>query len=107
MNRTKVDPNAVEDVIFGCCDTIGAQAGDHGRLQLTIHIVQAFFGGDPLMGFRQRLDTLAALPVVIRLLLRDRYAAIRSPRRGGEQSHGLAQLLLGGRGVAAVIKRST
>jgi len=31
MERTQVDPNAVEDVIFGCCDTIGSQAGDIAR----------------------------------------------------------------------------
>ncbi len=31
MERTGVDPNAVEDVIFGCCDTIGSQAGDIAR----------------------------------------------------------------------------
>lgn len=31
MTRTGVDPNAVEDVIFGCCDTIGSQAGDIAR----------------------------------------------------------------------------
>jgi len=31
MARTGVDPNAVEDVIFGCCDTIGSQAGDIAR----------------------------------------------------------------------------
>jgi len=31
MDRTGVDPNAVEDVIFGCCDTIGPQAGDIAR----------------------------------------------------------------------------
>jgi len=29
--RTGVDPGAVEDVIFGCCDTIGSQAGDIAR----------------------------------------------------------------------------
>ncbi|HEY8154949.1 MAG TPA: acetyl-CoA C-acetyltransferase [Myxococcota bacterium] len=29
--RTGVDPAAVEDVIFGCCDTIGPQAGDVAR----------------------------------------------------------------------------
>src|SRR5512134_3440339 len=29
--RTGVDPAAVEDVIFGCCDTIGSQAGDIAR----------------------------------------------------------------------------
>jgi acetyl-CoA C-acetyltransferase len=29
--RTGVDPSAVEDVIFGCCDTIGPQAGDVAR----------------------------------------------------------------------------
>jgi acetyl-CoA C-acetyltransferase len=31
MTRTGVDPGAVEDVIFGCCDTIGPQAGDIAR----------------------------------------------------------------------------
>jgi acetyl-CoA C-acetyltransferase len=29
--RTGVDPAAVEDVIFGCCDTLGPQAGDIAR----------------------------------------------------------------------------
>ncbi|HVN38523.1 MAG TPA: acetyl-CoA C-acetyltransferase [Myxococcota bacterium] len=31
MARTGIDPGAVEDVIFGCCDTIGPQAGDIAR----------------------------------------------------------------------------
>jgi acetyl-CoA C-acetyltransferase len=31
VERTGVDPGAVEDVIFGCCDTIGPQAGDIAR----------------------------------------------------------------------------
>ncbi len=31
MARTGVDPSAVDDVIFGCCDTIGPQAGDIAR----------------------------------------------------------------------------
>ncbi len=31
MHRTGVDPHAVEDVIFGCCDTLGPQAGDIAR----------------------------------------------------------------------------
>jgi acetyl-CoA C-acetyltransferase len=31
MARSGVDPGAVEDVIFGCCDTIGSQAGDIAR----------------------------------------------------------------------------
>ena len=31
VERTQVDPAAVEDVIFGCCDTIGSQAGDIAR----------------------------------------------------------------------------
>ena len=29
--RTGVDANAVDDVVWGCCDTIGPQAGDLGR----------------------------------------------------------------------------
>ena len=31
LDRTGVDPAAVEDVIFGCVDTIGPQAGDIAR----------------------------------------------------------------------------
>jgi acetyl-CoA C-acetyltransferase len=31
VERTAVDPTAVEDVIFGCVDTIGPQAGDIAR----------------------------------------------------------------------------
>jgi acetyl-CoA C-acetyltransferase len=31
VDRTGIDPRAVEDVIFGCVDTIGGQAGDIAR----------------------------------------------------------------------------
>jgi acetyl-CoA C-acetyltransferase len=31
MDRTGIDPAAVEDVVFGCVDTIGGQAGDIAR----------------------------------------------------------------------------
>ncbi|MDH4984670.1 acetyl-CoA C-acetyltransferase [Aminobacter anthyllidis] len=31
LARTGVDPNAVDDVIYGCTDTIGSQAGDIAR----------------------------------------------------------------------------
>jgi acetyl-CoA C-acetyltransferase len=31
VRRTGVDPAAVDDVIMGCCDTIGSQAGDVAR----------------------------------------------------------------------------
>ena len=31
MTRTGVDPGSVDDVILGCCDTIGSQAGDVAR----------------------------------------------------------------------------
>jgi len=31
MERTGIDPGAVDDVIMGCCDTIGSQAGDVAR----------------------------------------------------------------------------
>ncbi|EFC86647.1 acetyl-CoA C-acetyltransferase [Parafrankia sp. EUN1f] len=31
MRRTGIDPGAVDDVIFGCTDTIGSQAGDIAR----------------------------------------------------------------------------
>src|SRR6266850_6395903 len=31
IERTKIDPAAVDDVVFGCVDTIGPQAGDIAR----------------------------------------------------------------------------
>lgn len=31
MQRSGVDPAAVDDVVYGCCDTIGSQAGDIAR----------------------------------------------------------------------------
>jgi len=31
MKRTGIDPGAVEDVVFGCVDTVGGQAGDIAR----------------------------------------------------------------------------
>ena len=31
MRRTGVDPAAVDDVVLGCCDTLGSQAGDIAR----------------------------------------------------------------------------
>lgn len=31
MQRTGIDPGAVDDVVWGCCDTIGPQAGDIAR----------------------------------------------------------------------------
>jgi acetyl-CoA C-acetyltransferase len=31
MDRTGIDPSAVEDVVFGCVDTVGGQAGDIAR----------------------------------------------------------------------------
>ena len=31
IDRTGIDPGAVDDVVFGCLDTIGAQAGDIAR----------------------------------------------------------------------------
>ena len=31
MDRAGIDPGAVDDVVMGCCDTIGSQAGDVAR----------------------------------------------------------------------------
>ncbi len=31
VKRTGIDPTLVDDVVWGCCDTIGPQAGDIGR----------------------------------------------------------------------------
>jgi acetyl-CoA C-acetyltransferase len=31
VERTGIDPGAVDDVVMGCCDTIGSQAGDVAR----------------------------------------------------------------------------
>ena len=39
MDRTGVDPSAVEDVYFGCVDAIGPQAGDIARTARTDHSI--------------------------------------------------------------------
>jgi acetyl-CoA C-acetyltransferase len=31
VERTGIDPGAVEDVVFGCCDNVGSQSGDIAR----------------------------------------------------------------------------
>lgn len=31
IERTGIDPGGIDDVVWGCCDTIGPQAGDIGR----------------------------------------------------------------------------
>jgi acetyl-CoA C-acetyltransferase len=31
VERTGIDPGAVEDVVYGCCDAVGPQSGDIGR----------------------------------------------------------------------------
>ena len=31
VDRTGIDAGAVEDVVFGCCDAVGSQAGDIAR----------------------------------------------------------------------------
>ena len=31
VERTGIDPGAVEDVVFGCCDAVGSQSGDIAR----------------------------------------------------------------------------
>src|SRR3954470_4463394 len=31
LDRAKVDPMQIDDVVWGCCDAIGPQAGDIGR----------------------------------------------------------------------------
>src|SRR5690242_11306818 len=31
LARTRIDPEAVDDVVFGCVDTVGPQAGDIAR----------------------------------------------------------------------------
>src|SRR3954452_21850729 len=31
VHRTGIDPNAVEDAVFGCVDTVGGQPGDIAR----------------------------------------------------------------------------
>ena len=31
VDRSGIDPSAVDDVVFGCVDTIGPQAGDIAR----------------------------------------------------------------------------
>jgi acetyl-CoA C-acetyltransferase len=39
LARTQVDPLAVDDVVFGCVDTVGPQAGDIARTTL-VHALE-------------------------------------------------------------------
>src|SRR5438445_362146 len=70
MERTGVDPGAVEDVIFGCCDTVGSQAGDIARTcwlaaGLPLHVPGVTI--DRQCGSSQQSVHFAALPGMLKL----------------------------------------
>ena len=41
MGRVGIDPDAVDDVVWGCTDTIGGQAGDIGRTAWLVAVLHA------------------------------------------------------------------
>src|SRR5687768_1939693 len=67
MRRTGVDPGAVDDVILGCCDTIGSQAGDVARTAWLVAGLPDHVPGvtiDRQCGSSQQAVDLAALGVL-------------------------------------------
>src|SRR5262245_25881692 len=67
MQRTGVDPGAVEDVVYGCIDNIGAQAGDIARTSALIAGLPEHVTGvtiDRQCGSGQQAITFAAQAVM-------------------------------------------
>ena len=67
VDRTGIDPGAVEDVIYGCLDTIGAQAGDIARTAALVAGLPEHVPGvtvDRQCGSSQQAVTFAAQAVM-------------------------------------------
>jgi acetyl-CoA C-acetyltransferase len=67
VDRTDIDPGAVEDVIYGCLDTIGAQAGDIARTAALVAGLPEHVPGvtvDRQCGSSQQAVTFAAQAVM-------------------------------------------
>jgi acetyl-CoA C-acetyltransferase len=97
MRRTGVDPGAVDDVIMGCCDTIGPQAGDVARTawlvaglpdhvpgvtidrqcgssQQAVHFAaQGVLSGTQDLVVAGGLQNMSAIPISAAMLVADRY----------------------------------
>jgi acetyl-CoA C-acetyltransferase len=97
IKRTGVDPGAVDDVIMGCCDTIGSQAGDVARTawlvaglpdhvpgvtidrqcgssQQAVHFAaQGVMSGTQDLVVAGGLQNMSAIPISAAMLVADRY----------------------------------
>jgi len=97
MERTGVDPGAVDDVIMGCCDTIGSQAGDVARTawlvaglpdhvpgvtidrqcgssQQAVHFAaQGVMSGTQDLVVAGGLQNMSAIPISAAMLVADQY----------------------------------
>ena len=97
MQRTGVDPGAVDDVIMGCCDTIGSQAGDIARTawlvaglpdhvpgvtidrqcgssQQAVHFAaQGVMSGTQDLVVAGGLQNMSAIPISAAMLVADQY----------------------------------
>ena len=97
MERTGIDPGAVDDVIMGCCDTIGSQAGDVARTawlvaglpdhvpgvtidrqcgssQQAVHFAaQGVMSGTQDLVVAGGLQNMSAIPISAAMLVADQY----------------------------------
>jgi acetyl-CoA C-acetyltransferase len=97
VDRTGVDANAVDDVIMGCCDTIGSQAGDVARTawlvaglpdhvpgvtidrqcgssQQSVHFAaQGVMSGTQDLVVAGGLQNMSAIPISAAMLVADQY----------------------------------
>lgn len=97
MDRSGVDPGAVDDVIMGCCDTIGSQAGDVARTawlvaglpdhvpgvtidrqcgssQQAVHFAaQGVMSGTQDLVVAGGLQNMSAIPISAAMLVADQY----------------------------------
>jgi acetyl-CoA C-acetyltransferase len=97
MTRAGVDPSAVDDVIMGCCDTIGSQAGDVARTawltaglpddvpgvtidrqcgssQQAVHFAaQGVMSGTQDLVVAGGLQNMSAIPISAAMLVADQY----------------------------------
>jgi acetyl-CoA C-acetyltransferase len=97
MRRTGIDPAAVDDVVMGCCDTIGSQAGDVARTawlvaglpdhvpgvtidrqcgssQQAVHFAaQGVMSGTQDLVVAGGLQNMSAIPISAAMLVADRY----------------------------------
>jgi acetyl-CoA C-acetyltransferase len=97
VERTGIDPGAVDDVIMGCCDTIGSQAGDVARTawlvaglpdhvpgvtidrqcgssQQSVHFAaQGVMSGTQDLVVAGGLQNMSAIPISAAMLVADQY----------------------------------